>query len=139
MRATLAAFAKADAGAAQPARSPVFGILKRGGKVTTVMIPDVRKDTLLPIIRQKGVPDSIVYIDSYPAYDVRKPAFPSFSRRPNFASTTEHPASNCEPSNAGPNSTSSPTPSIWDSPFRFPLSLRMVEEMLAAFANGLRN
>ena len=36
---------------------PVFGILKRGGKVHTVMIPDVRKDTLLPIIRQKVVPD----------------------------------------------------------------------------------
>ena len=50
--------------------SPIFGILKRGGKVHTVMIPDVRKDTLLPIIRQKVVPDSIVYTDSYPAYDV---------------------------------------------------------------------
>jgi len=49
---------------------PVFGILKRGGRVHTVMIPDVRKDTLLPIIRQKVVPDSIVYTDSYPAYDV---------------------------------------------------------------------
>jgi transposase len=48
----------------------VFGILKRGGKVTTVMIPDVRKDTLLPIIRRKVVPDSIVYTDSYLAYDV---------------------------------------------------------------------
>jgi transposase len=57
----LAGFAKADADAAQPARFPVFGILKRGGKVHTVMIPDVRKDTLLPIIRQKVVPDSIVY------------------------------------------------------------------------------
>ena len=49
---------------------PVFGILRRGGKVYTVMIPDVRKDTLLPIIRQRIVPDSIVYTDSYPAYDV---------------------------------------------------------------------
>ena len=35
-----------------------------------MMIPDVRKDTLLPIIRQKVVPDSIVYTDSYPASDV---------------------------------------------------------------------
>jgi transposase len=34
------------------------------------MIPNVRKDTLLPIIRQRIVPDSIVYTDSYPAYDV---------------------------------------------------------------------
>jgi hypothetical protein len=28
-------------------------VRKRSGKVHTVMIPDVRKDTLLPIIRQK--------------------------------------------------------------------------------------
>jgi transposase len=49
---------------------PVFGILKRDGSVHIVMIPDVRKDTLLPIIRRKVVPDSIVYTDSYPAYDV---------------------------------------------------------------------
>ncbi len=33
----------------------------------------------------------------------RKPTFPSLSTRPNFASTTKHPASNCDPSNAGPN------------------------------------
>ena len=140
---------KGKRGRGAAGKVPVFGILKRGGKVHTVMIPDVRKDTLLPIIRQKVVPDSIVYTDSYPAYDVldvsefhhhridhsdayvldrhnhingienfwnqakrmlsrttasRKPTFPSFSRRPNFASTTEHPASNCEPSNAGPDS-----------------------------------
>jgi transposase-like protein len=123
------------------------------------MIPDVCEDTLLPIIRQKVVPDSIVYTDSYPAYDVldvsefhhhridtqtpmlsiakshqrksrtsgtrpsarsddttafRKPTFRSFSRRPNFASTTENPASNCELSNAGPNSSLSQL--IWDIP-----------------------
>jgi transposase len=66
MRAILAAFGKAGAAG----KIPVFGILKRGGKVYTVMIPNVRKDTLLPIIRQQIVPDSIVYTDSYPAYDV---------------------------------------------------------------------
>jgi transposase-like protein len=66
MRAILAAFGKAGAAG----KIPVFGILKRGGKVYTVMIPNVHKDTLLPIIRQQIVPDSIVYTDSYPAYDV---------------------------------------------------------------------
>ena len=36
-----------------------------------MMIPDVRKDTLLPISRQKVVPDSIVYTELFhPAYDV---------------------------------------------------------------------
>ena len=43
MRAILAAFARANAGAAQPGKIPVFGILKRGGKVHTVMIPDAAK------------------------------------------------------------------------------------------------
>ena len=61
---------KGKRGRGAAGKIPVFGILKRGGKVHTMMIPDVRKDTLLPIIRQKVVPDSIVYTDSYPAYDV---------------------------------------------------------------------
>src|SRR5271168_3920060 len=61
---------KGKRGRGAAGKVPVFGILKRGGKVYTVMIPDVRKDTLLPIIRQKVVPDSIVYTDAYPAYDV---------------------------------------------------------------------
>src|ERR1700733_8218939 len=61
---------KGKRGRGAAGKIPVFGILKRGGKVHTVMISNVRKDTLLPIIRQKVVPDSIVYTDSYPAYDV---------------------------------------------------------------------
>jgi hypothetical protein len=32
----LAALAKANAGAVQPASSPVFGVLKRGGKIDAV-------------------------------------------------------------------------------------------------------
>ena len=47
----------------------VFGILKRGGRVYTVVPPDLRRDTLMPIIREKVRPDSIVYTDSYAAYD----------------------------------------------------------------------
>lgn len=42
----------------------VFGILKRGGKVYTKI------DTLMPIIRQKVVPDSVVYTDYYRSYNV---------------------------------------------------------------------
>ena len=40
---------------------PVFGILKRGGKVYTKIIPDASSATLVPIIERKVVPDSIVY------------------------------------------------------------------------------
>ena len=61
---------KGKRGRGAAGKVPVFGILRRGGKVHTVMIPNVRKDTLLPIIRQRIVPDSIVYTDSYPAYDI---------------------------------------------------------------------
>ncbi len=54
-------------------RIPVFGLLKRNGQVFTVIIPDAKTDTLMPIIRQKVKPDSIVYTDtlrSYNALDV---------------------------------------------------------------------
>ena len=49
---------------------PVFGLLKRGGKVYTAIIPDAKASTLIPIIREKVQPDSIVYTDSFRAYDV---------------------------------------------------------------------
>ena len=48
---------------------PVFGILKRGGKVYTQVIGNTKTDTLMPIIRQKIRPDSIVYTDSYRSYN----------------------------------------------------------------------
>ena len=47
----------------------VFGILKRGGKVFTVVVDDTRSNTLLPIITNKIAPDSIVYTDSYRSYN----------------------------------------------------------------------
>lgn len=49
---------------------PVFGLLKRGGKVYTAIIPDAKASTLIPIIREKVTPDSIVYTDSFMSYDV---------------------------------------------------------------------
>lgn len=48
---------------------PVFGILKRGGKVYTQIIEDTKSDTLMPIIRDKIKPDSIVYTDCYRSYN----------------------------------------------------------------------
>lgn len=47
----------------------VFGILKRGGQVYTQIIFDAKTDTLMPIIRQKIVPDSIVYTDCWRGYN----------------------------------------------------------------------
>jgi transposase len=48
---------------------PVFGLLKRGGKVYAQIINDAQKSTLMPIIREKIMPDSIVYTDSFKAYN----------------------------------------------------------------------
>ena len=49
---------------------PVFGILKRGGKVYAKVISDTQANTLLSIMHEKIVPDSIVYTDGYSSYDV---------------------------------------------------------------------
>ena len=47
----------------------VFGLLKRGGKVYTAVIPNARKETLMPIIEERVKPDSIVYTDTYITYN----------------------------------------------------------------------
>ncbi len=47
----------------------VFGLLKRGGKVYTAIIPNAGTETLLPIIAEKVTPDSIVYTDAFKAYN----------------------------------------------------------------------
>jgi len=49
---------------------PVFGILKRGGKVYTKVIKDAQTRMLLPIIRERIVPDSVVYTDALSSYNV---------------------------------------------------------------------
>ena len=48
----------------------VFGLLKRNGNVYTVVVPNAQSATLLPIIREKVKPDSIVYTDTFRSYDV---------------------------------------------------------------------
>ena len=47
----------------------VFSLLKRGGRVYTQMIADCRRDTLLPIIRKRVTPDSVVYSDTFASYN----------------------------------------------------------------------
>ena len=85
---------KGKRGRGAAGKVPVFGILKRGGKVHTVMIPNVRKDTLLPIIRQRIVPDSIVYTDSYPAMtfstSLSSTTTGSTTQTPTFSIATNH-------------------------------------------------
>ena len=60
---------KGKRGRGAAGKVPVFGILKRGGRVYTRIIDNTRTDTLMPIIRSKIKPDSIVYTDSYRSYN----------------------------------------------------------------------
>lgn len=56
-------------GRAAAGKVPVFGILKRGGRVYTKMIPDARRTSIMPIIKAKIQLDSIIYSDAYVTYD----------------------------------------------------------------------
>lgn len=47
----------------------VFGIYKRNGKVYTEIVPDVRKDTLLQIVKGKVSIDSVIHTDGFRSYD----------------------------------------------------------------------
>ena len=47
----------------------VFGLFKRGGQVFTEIVPDARKDSLLPIIRGRVKLGTIMHTDGWPAYD----------------------------------------------------------------------
>ena len=61
---------KGKRGRGAAGKVPVFGLLKRGGKVYTKIIPDAKSSTLMPIIQKKVKPDSIVYTDCWRGYNV---------------------------------------------------------------------
>jgi transposase len=61
---------KAKRGRGAAGKVPVFGLLKRAGRVHAVVIPDTRADTLVGIIRECVVPVSVVYTDAYRSNDV---------------------------------------------------------------------
>lgn len=61
---------KGKRGRGAAGKIPVFGLLKRGGKVYAKVIADTKGKTLKAILERKLVPDSIVYTDTYPSYNV---------------------------------------------------------------------
>ena len=61
---------KGKRGRGAAGKVPVFGLLKRRGKVYTQIIPNAQSETLMPIIKDKVVPDSIVYSDCWKGYNV---------------------------------------------------------------------
>ena len=60
---------KGKRGRGAAGKVPVFGILKRGGKVYAQVIENAKAQTLMPIIKERIVPDSIVYSDTFRSYN----------------------------------------------------------------------
>ncbi len=63
---------KGKRGRGAAGKVPVFGLLKRGGRVYTKIIPDARSDTLIPIIKRKVVPAT--------KCSIRRPCFARLNR-----------------------------------------------------------
>jgi len=61
---------KGKRGRGAAGKVPVFGLLKRGGKVYAKVIPNAKGQTLKSIMDNKIVPDSIVYSDTFSSYNV---------------------------------------------------------------------
>ena len=50
-------------------KTPVFGLLKRGGKVIVRIVPDCSKESLMPIIQGLVLEGSTIHSDGWKAYD----------------------------------------------------------------------
>ena len=52
-----------------PDKVTVFGAVERKGRVRAVVAPDRKQDTLLPLVRQFVLPQSIIFTDEFASYD----------------------------------------------------------------------
>ena len=50
-------------------KTPVFGLLKRNGKVFVTIVPNCSKEELMPIIQGKILTGSTIHTDGWKAYD----------------------------------------------------------------------
>ena len=50
-------------------KTPVFGLLKRNGKVFVTIVPNCSREELLPIIQGKILEGSTIHTDGWKAYD----------------------------------------------------------------------
>ena len=50
-------------------KTPVVGIAQRNGKIMATAIPNVKAKTLLPMIKERVLPDAIIYTDELPSYN----------------------------------------------------------------------
>jgi transposase len=51
-----------------PKKTPVLGMVERGGRVLMRVVPDAKTLTLLPVVKQHVLPRSMVYTDEWHAY-----------------------------------------------------------------------
>jgi len=68
----------------------VSGILKRGGKVYTVVVEDTKSSTLMPVIARKTAPDSTEAYKRYTALDVGSFHHRRISHSTHFARGKNH-------------------------------------------------
>ena len=50
-------------------KTPVFGMIERGGRVVAQVTPNVKTATIFPIIEKRVMPKSTIFTDEYPIYD----------------------------------------------------------------------
>ena len=50
-------------------KTPVIGLVERGGRAYAKVIKNAKAETLLPIIRKRVIPGSVVYTDQFGAYN----------------------------------------------------------------------
>jgi transposase-like protein len=50
-------------------KTPVFGIVERGGRVVATTIPDATAVSLMPHIQKRVLPESTIYTDEWKAYN----------------------------------------------------------------------
>ena len=60
---------RGERGRGAEGKTPVFGLLKRRGKVYTEIVPDCKKSTLQAIIRGRVSPQAIIHRDRWRGYD----------------------------------------------------------------------
>jgi transposase-like protein len=50
-------------------KMPVFGITQRDGEVSATKVNNLKKSTVYPLIKERVLPQSMIYTDEFPMYD----------------------------------------------------------------------
>jgi transposase-like protein len=53
-------------------KTPVFGVAQRNGKVSASIPTSLKSSVIVPLIKERVLPESMVYTDEFPTYDYLK-------------------------------------------------------------------